>query len=107
MGSKAFESIAAGLREAIAYARGEETGARLHRIRVPNMEVAAIRGKLGLSQADFAVVFSVSLGTVRNWEQGRRRPSGPARLLLKVADKAPRTVMDVLGVGRRRRKAAA
>ncbi len=107
MGKKAFESIAAGLREAIAHARGAPTGVRVRRVRVPDVNVGTARGKLGLSQEDFAAAFGVSVGTVRNWEQGRRRPEGPARVLLTVINKAPRTVMDALGVGRPGRKAAA
>lgn len=56
-----------------------------------------MRAKLGLSQADFAAAFGVSLGTVRNWEQGRRHPEGPARALLVVIDKSPKAVMGALG----------
>ena len=107
MGKKAFESLAAGLREAIAYARGEQTGVRVHRILVPDIDVGAVRGKLGLSQEDFAAAFGVSIGTVRNWEQGRRKPAGSARVLLAVINKSPRTVLDVLGVGKSGREAAA
>ena len=107
MGKQAFESIAAGLRDAIAHARGDKSRGRLTRVRVPDIDVATVRGKLGLSQDDFVAAFGVSVGTVRNWEQGRRRPEGPARVLLTVIDKAPRTVMDALGVGRSGRKAAA
>ena len=107
MGKKAFESIAAGLREAIAYSRGDQTGFRVRRIRVPDIDVGAVRGKLGLSQEDFAAAFGVSIGTIRNWEQGRRQPAGSARVLLAVIDKSPRAILDVVGVGRSRRKAAA
>lgn len=107
MGKQAFESIAAGLRDAIAHARGDKSRGRLTRVRVPDIDVATVRGKLGLSQDDFAAPFGVSVGTARNWDQGRRRPEGPARVLLTVIDKAPRTVMDALGVGRPGRKAAA
>ena len=100
MASKAFKAIAAGLEDAIAHARGKGRG-RVRRVRVPDLDVAAVRGKLGLSQGDFAAAFGVSLGTLRNWEQGRRRPDGPARVLLAVIDRAPKTVLDVLGVGRK------
>jgi putative transcriptional regulator len=73
---------------------------------VPEVDVSRVRAKLRLSQEDFAAAFGVSLGTVRNWEQGRRHPEGPARALLAVIDKAPGAVMAALGVGRRRGKAA-
>src|SRR5258708_17781541 len=105
MARKAFDAIAAGLHDAIAHARGEDDKGRIRRVRVPDVEVRAVRAKLGLSQTDFAAAFGVSLGTVRNWEQGRRHPEGPARALLVVIAKAPKTVMDALGVGRHRIKA--
>ncbi len=106
MAGKAFDAIAAGLKDAIANARGEKGRGRVRRVRVPDVEVSAVRAKLGLSQADFAAAFGVSLGTVRNWEQGRRHPEGPARALLVVIDKAPKAVMDALGMARGRSKAA-
>src|SRR5262245_60286153 len=98
MAKKAFEAIAEGLRDAIAHARGEDGRGRMRRVRIPDVDVAKVRAKLGLSQADFAATFGVSLGTVRNWEQGRRRPEGPARALLAVINKAPKAVMEALGV---------
>lgn len=106
MAKKAFDAIAAGLRDAITHARGEKGRGRIRRVRVPDVNVTAVRTKLGLSQEDFAAAFGVSIGTVRNWEQGRRRPEGPARALLAVIDKAPKAVMDALGVGRQGHKAA-
>jgi len=106
MARKAFDAIAAGLHDAIASARGEGGRGRIRRVRVPDVDVSAVRAKLGLSQEDFAAAFGVSLGTVRNWEQGRRQPEGPARALLVVIDKAPKTVMEALGVGRHRHKVA-
>ena len=106
MARKAFESISAGLRDAIASARGHDRRGRVRRVRVPDVDVGAVRAKLGLSQEDFAAAFGVSLGTVRNWEQGRRHPEGPARALLVLIDKAPKMVMEALGVRRHRRKAA-
>ena len=79
MARKAFDAIAGGLRDAIAHARGEDSRGRIRRVHVPDVDVAKMRAKLGLSQEDFAAAFGVSLGTVRNWEQGRRRPEGPGR----------------------------
>ena len=105
MGSKAFESIAAGLREAIAYARGDKSQGRLHRVYVPDIDVERIRRQLGLSQVDFAAAFGVSVATVRNWEQGRRRPHGPARVLLVVIEKAPGVVLEAIGLKKGRRAA--
>lgn len=101
MASKAFKAIKAGMEDAIAHLSGEGGRGRLRRVRVPEVDVGTVRAKLRLSQQEFAAAFGVSLGTVRNWEQGRRRPDGPARVLLVVINKAPKTVMDVLGVGRK------
>ncbi len=105
MGTKAFETIAQGLREALAYVQGDKTNARLHRVYVPDIDVERIRRRLGLSQVDFAAAFGVSVATVRNWEQGRRRPHGPARVLLVVIDKAPGVVLEAIGLKKGRRAA--
>lgn len=59
-------------------------------------DIKAIRDKLGKSQAEFALMIGVSVSTLRNWEQGRRRPEGPARALLKVAQENPKAVEDSL-----------
>jgi putative transcriptional regulator len=60
------------------------------------VDVAQLRDSLGLSQTEFAEAFGVSVGTIRNWEQGRRSPRGPARVLLNVIAKEPEAVMRVL-----------
>jgi len=64
---------------------------RFHPIMVTN-----IRRKLGISQAEFAHIIGVSVDTLQNWEQGRRKPEGPALALLKVAETNPKAVMDAL-----------
>jgi putative transcriptional regulator len=60
-------------------------------------EIAATRRRLGLSQAEFAAWFGISPGTLRNWEQGRRVPDGPARVLLRVIEREPEAVRRALG----------
>ncbi len=62
-------------------------------INVP--EVAGIRAKTGLSQAQFAKLMGVSVRTLQDWEQGRRAPSGAARTLLLVASRNPSALLDV------------
>ena len=57
--------------------------------------VASIREKMGLSQSRFAELLGVSVRTLQEWEQGRRKPSGAARTLLLIAEKNPRAVVDV------------
>ncbi len=93
--SAAFESIAKGLREALAHARGEP-GAKVHEVTVPEPDVRAIRLRLGLSQAAFARSIGVKKATLINWEQKRRRPEGPARVLLALIDKDPTIVQRLL-----------
>lgn len=80
--------------EALRFARGEETGARVTVFEVP--DVPAIRKKLGFTQEQFAESFGVSIGTLRNWEQGARIPEGPARVLLAVIDREPAAVKRAL-----------
>jgi putative transcriptional regulator len=59
-------------------------------------DIKAIRTRLGKSQVEFALLIGVSPATLRNWEQGRRTPDGPARALLKVAAAHPRAVANAL-----------
>ena len=56
-----------------------------------------VRSQTRLTQAEFAARIGVPIETVRNWEQGKRSPRGPARALLKVIDKAPQVAFAVLG----------
>ena len=59
------------------------------RIEVEEPDVRVVREKSGLSQAAFAALLGVSPRTLQDWEQGRRRPTGPARSLLRIADRHP------------------
>ena len=61
------------------------------------LDVKAIRNKLDKSQSEFALMIGVSVSTLQNWEQGRRKPDGPARALLKVASENPEAVSKALG----------
>ena len=96
MTNDAFDSISEGLEDAIEHAAGKDVGAIEHHIDVPVIDVRMVRERLSLSQRDFAKTFGVSVGTVRNWEQGRRQPRGPARALLMVIDKEPDAVQRAL-----------
>jgi len=58
-------------------------------------EVKKIRDQYGLSQDKFALLMGISTATLRNWEQGRRKPEGPARVLLQVAAKHPDALLDL------------
>ena len=61
------------------------------------VDLKQLRRRLGLTQESFAARFGFSLGTVRNWERGRRRPEGPAQILLQVIDREPDAVERALG----------
>lgn len=92
----AYESIMQGLNEALAFAEGKDTGARVHQVEVPAVDVAAIRASTGLSQGAFARSIGVAKGTLLNWEHGRRRPTGPAQVLLAIIAKKPSLVSELL-----------
>lgn len=94
--SKAGKRILGSVREALAFVEGKADKRRF-KVHIPErLDVAAIRGKLGMSQAAFAAYFGVSLRTVQDWEQGHRKPSGPARAFLKVIDREPKAVRRAL-----------
>ena len=96
MASKAFRAIEAGMKDAIAYLDGDKTKGVATVVEVPNLDVAKVREKTGLSQDRFAGAFAINPSTLRNWEQGRRTPDGPALVLLRVAAKNPGAVAQAL-----------
>ena len=93
--SKAFGSIRAGLRQAIAHQRGKRVRGR--RLYAPaKVDVKAVRRSTGLTQEEFAAKFAISLGTLRHWERGDRMPRGTALVLLNVIAREPKAVMRAL-----------
>lgn len=92
--NKAFTEIAAGLDDAIAHAKGENSDVIEHSEK--GINVKAIREKTGMSQQHFCATFGISLGTLRHWEQGLRSPRGTARVLLKVVDQNPEAVIEAV-----------
>jgi putative transcriptional regulator len=84
------------MEDAVRWSRGQRVAVRRTKVRVPEVDVRRVRRKLGLSQAAFAGKFGVSPASVRNWEQGRRRPEGPARVLLAVIERHPEAIEDAL-----------
>ena len=85
---KAFEKIAAGFDDAIAFAQGDASRGRI----VKPVNVKAIRERVRKTQAEFAQAFHLPVGTVRDWEQNRRQPDAPARVLLHLIEADPETV---------------
>jgi putative transcriptional regulator len=93
---KNLDRIMKGLGEAADYAKGK-ADVRDFRVHVPEtVNVKAIRIKLKLTQAAFADRFGFTVGAVRDWEQGRRQPEASARILLKIIEKRPDVIEDVM-----------
>lgn len=96
MSSKVAQSIRRGLTQALAYAKNEVRAAD-YRVHIPaDIDVKAIRGRLALTQTQFAARFGFSVNTLRHWEQGKRQPEGPTRAYLKVISKTPKAVERAL-----------
>jgi len=87
------QEVLEGIREIKAYKAGEKK-LRTHTLREP-APPQVIRAKLKLSQSAFAGLMGVSLRTVQDWEQGRRKPSGPAVALLRIAEQKPEIFMEL------------
>jgi putative transcriptional regulator len=96
MNEELFAALMASVEEAGQIARGEAEPARTFIVQPAALDVAGIRQGYKLSQARFAALLGISVKTLRNWEQGRRAPAGPARVLLLVAAKHPDAVWDVV-----------
>lgn len=92
----AFESVSKGLEEALAFANGDTSAAKLYEVSVTDVNVAEVRHRTGLSQAEFAKSIGVAKGTLLNWEHGRRHPTGPAQVLLALISKKPSVVQELL-----------
>jgi putative transcriptional regulator len=92
--SRFGDELVESAKEALAIARGLKTAPL--RIAPEAINVAAIRKRLKLSQARFADAFGLSAATVRDWEQGRRRPDRTARALLTVINRCPEAVIAAL-----------
>jgi putative transcriptional regulator len=95
--SKLGSRLVQSAQEALAYANGAATeGFVCHR----PIDVKAIRSRLQLAQPEFAARFGLSLGTVRDWEQGRTMPDRPAQVLLRVIEAEPGLVQRVVETAR-------
>jgi putative transcriptional regulator len=88
--------IVSGLKEAVAFARGEiSLPVRIVNVREP-VDVRVLRSKLGLSQAEFASQYGISLRTLQEWEQGRTSPDSTVRAYLTVIERNPQAVIEAL-----------
>lgn len=89
-----FANLVESIRQAGETKRGQREPS--HVFEFTPMDIKEIRQKLNKSQSEFAMMIGVSVGTLQNWEQGRRKPVGPARALLKVAAENPEAVREAL-----------
>jgi len=90
----AFDKLMNGLSEVETYLQGNTKG---HKITLPGeVDVKAVRKRLGLTQAQFSITFSLSLDNVKNWESRRRQPEAPARAFLTVINHDPAAVIYAL-----------
>jgi putative transcriptional regulator len=94
MKDELFVELIASVKEGGAILRGEKEPART--THPDRLDIKHIREGYNLTQAQFATVIGISVRTLRNWEQGRRVPEGPAMVLLRVADKHPEAILDVV-----------
>ena len=90
-----FDKLVVSVSQAGKIRRGEMKASRIFKF--APADIKAIRDRLGKSQSEFALLIGVSVSTLRNWEQGRRTPEGPARALLQVAAENPKAVAEALG----------
>ncbi len=96
MNDKLFAELMTSIDEAGRIVRGEAAPVRTFTVEREPLDVTGIREGYRLSQTRFAALLGISVKTLRNWEQGRRAPVGPARVLLLVAAKHPDAVWDVV-----------
>jgi len=94
MKKELFKQLRQSLEEAGKIRRGETKPSRVFKID-PKNDLFKVRGKLGLSQSKFAAILGISTDTLQNWEQGRREPTGPAKVLLKIAIRHPEVLLEV------------
>ncbi len=95
MDNQSFDELLASVSEAKEILAKKRSPSRTFYIEEPNAK--EIRAKFHLTQMEFANMLNISVATLRNWEQGRRRPEGPARVLLNVANSNPEVLMGIQG----------
>ncbi len=95
MKEELFKELLQGVREMKAIRSGKTKPSRTFTFD-ESTDVARIRGQLGVSQPLFARLLGISEKTLQNWEQGRRTPTGPAKVLLKVAARHPKLLLETV-----------
>lgn len=87
MEKQLFDELLSSVQEAVDISHGIQVPSRKNTI--TSTTVQQLREKTGLSQRDLAQLMQVSVKTLQNWEQGRRNPTGPAAVLIRIFEKAP------------------
>jgi putative transcriptional regulator len=96
--SEVGEGILRGLEQALAFIEGTADESQYVVHIPPEIDIKAIRGRLGMTQREFANRFDFNINTLRHWEQGRRVPDGTARAYLRVIDREPEAVQKALRI---------
>ena len=96
MNEQDFADLVESIEQAGKIKRGEMAPSR--RFEFSPLDIKEIRRQLDKSQSEFALMIGVSVATLQNWEQGRRKPEGPARALLRVASVHPEVVSQALAI---------
>ncbi len=96
--SEVGEGILRGLEQALAFIEGTADESQYVVHIPPEIDIKAIRGRLGMTQQEFAKRFDFNINTLRHWEQGRRVPDGTARAYLRVIDREPEAVQKALRI---------
>ncbi|MGB5792079.1 NadS family protein [Poseidonibacter sp.] len=94
MEKEMFEELLSSVKETKDIMNGKKEPSRKFYIEEPNAK--DIRKKLHLTQNQFAALMNISIHTLRNWEQGRRQPEGPAKVLLNVANNHPDILIEMI-----------
>lgn len=89
-----FDELIGSLKEGVDIVKGEKKPSRTFSYQP--VQIKSIREKTGTSQETFAALINISAKTLKNWEQGQRTPTGPARALLKLVEKDPKGIIKLL-----------
>lgn len=98
MDSKQFDELESNLKKAVHVAKGRAAPKTIY-VMVTPAQIKAVRRKTGMSQADFARTFHLSLDTVKGWEQGKRSPDAAASNYLRLIQANPEFVQETMWAG--------
>lgn len=89
VGETVRDLIDAGIKTSFTRKEMDELGVQIPDVEMTNLQIKAIREKMNLSQTVFAKMLNVSPSSIRQWEQGKRKPTGPTKVLLELLQKSP------------------